>query len=342
MNNTKKLVNTLTWAASSDVQVDLPTDGIITRIDLECYITMSGAASANIATWALFRAIQSLKIQGGGGRDYFNMSGVQMGMLMHYMNALDFPGVPFYDIVATSQYAGWTLHFGSRPRDQYGRDNPFDLTAGIPADDETNLKLTWTTAAANSMDDTLTISSAVMRVTVHQVLAPKGTMEALKNQLYVPISSSESCDPGATKSALSYQRNVPTGGYLRRILVMAQDDTAVGSFGPLVVDGQVSEFGLKLEKENRWIIDGIRAKAIQLANPAMGGMSVVDTPNTNSPWAPAGFYNLDLRKYGDRDFGIPTTGLDPGDIKLAMTIAAYATGEVEQVWYDTLIPYRRF
>lgn len=339
MNNSKLLADTITWAASSDKQVDLPTEGLITRIDLEAYITGSGAMAAAMATFGLYRAIQNLRIQGGGGKDYFNMSGVQMGVLLHYLNLLDFPAVPQKELVATTQSIGWTIHFGSKPRDQWGRDNPHDLSAAIPADEESNLKLTWGTTASNALDDTVTLSSATMYVTVHQVLAPKDVMAALKAGIKVPISSSESYDPGATKSNLSGKRQIPTGGYVRRIAIAAQNDTAVGSNGPLFVGDQLTNVGVKLERDNSWIIDGIRTKQLQLKNPAFHGMEVVDTPNTKSPWAPAGFYCLDLRNYGDRDFGIDARRFGANDLTLGMTIGSYATGEVEQIWYDTLIDY---
>lgn len=341
MNLTHQLVDTMTWAASADKDVDLPLDGFITRIDLECSITGSGAMASAMATLGLWRVIQSLKIKGGSGKNYFNMSGVQMGVLLHAINMRDFPDVgTWHDLVATTQTIAWRIHFGSKPRDEFGRDNPFDLTAAIPAMDENNLKLIWSTTGNDAMDDTVTISAATMRVTVHKVLPPAGMEQAIKAGLMVPISSSESCDPGGTKSSLSYQRDIPTGGYIRRIAIAAQDDTAVGSNGPLFVADQVTEVGVYLSKANQWLIDGLRTKQLQLNNPKFDGMEVVDTPNTQSPWAPAGLYCLDMRAYDHRDFGLDVRGLRTSDVKLGMTIGAYASGEVEQVWYDQLLPYR--
>lgn len=335
MNITKKLVDTLTYSAGNDVQIDLPTEGLITRIDLELSITASGSAASALSVMGLWRMMQNLKIEGGGGKSYFGMTGTQMGILLHYLNLKDFPNTTWREIVATTQSVAWRIHFGSRPRDIWGRDNPFDLTAAIPARDETNLKLTWTCCASDdTIDDTLTVSSGTMRVTVHEVLgAPRGA-------LMVPVSSSESYDPGATKSDLGGERDVPTGSFVRRIAIMALDATAGSSNGPLLKDDQMTEVGIKLVKENRRLIE-VRAKALELGgSPQFDGSEVVDTPNTKSPFAVPGLYCLDLRQYDHPDYGLDARRFNTGDVKLGMTIGAYGSAEKEHIWYDQVQAYR--
>lgn len=340
MNICKKITDTLTYSAGNDVQIDLPTDGMITRIEAELYLTASGAAAAALSTVGLWRAIQNLKIQGGGGKSYFGMTGTQMGILLHYLNLVDFPGTCWREIVATSQYVAWRLHFGSRPRDIWGRDNPFDLTAAIPAVDETNLKFTWTCCASDdTIDDTLTVSSGTMRVTVYEVLPPGRGQYPPNWTRMIPVSSSESYDPGATKSDLSGERDVPTGNYVRRIAIMALDATAGSSNGPLLKDDQMTEVGLKLVKENRRLIE-VRAKQLELQNPILDGMQVIDTPNTMSPHNPTGgLYLLDLRQYDHADYGLDCTRMTTGDVKLGMTIGAYSSAEKEHIWYDQIQRY---
>ncbi len=342
MNSTKQLTDTLAWSASGNPTLDLSKEGFLTELDVAVSVTSSASQASDAATFALWRAIQSLNIKGGGGKDYFNMSGVQMGVLMHYLNLVDFPGKTWREIAATTHIVVWKIHFGSRPYDVFGRHNPFDLTAAIPAMDETNIKLTWGCPANNVLDDTITLSSATMRVTEHRVLPQSFAEErAIKAGLFIPTSSCEAYDPGATKSALSGQRYAPTGNFLKRIAIAAQNDTAVGSFGPLFVGDQVTELGVKLAKANTWIIDGIRTDKLQMSNPKFDGMEVVNTPNTQSPWAPAGFYNLDFRQYGHQDYGLDTRGLGSNDVILAMTIGAYATGEVEQIFYEQYEKYAK-
>jgi len=331
MNITKPVVDTLTWAASSDKQIDLPNEGLITEIELELYLTASGALASAGSVASLWRAIQSLKIEGGGGKVYFGMSGVQMGIMLHYLNLLDHPGTTWREIVATSQYLNFRLHFGSRPRDIFGRRNPFDLTCAIPAFKETNLKLTWGTTANSALDASVTISSATMRATVHEVLPTPEAIAAWSKK--IPVSSSEAYDPGATKSDYSGQRDVPVGNHIRRIVIMCLDATAYSSAGPLLKADQMTEVGVLLNKENRWIFKS-REQAIRLQNPKFDGMQVAATPNVDSPFDVQGLYNIDLRRYDNPDYGLDARRMTPGDVKLGMTIGAYGAAETEHIWYD--------
>lgn len=334
MNIVKKLTDTLTYSAGNDVQIDLPNEGIITRVDFELSLTASGALAADCSVLGLWRAIQNLKIEGGGGKSYFSMTGTQMGMLLHFLNLVDFKGTTWHEIVATTQVIAGRIHFGSRPRDVYGRDNPFDLTAGIPAQDETNLKFTWTCAASdNTIAATATISSGTMRVQVSEVLGQPTA------GLMIPVSSSESYDPGATKSDLSGQRDIPTGNYVRRIAIMAIDATAGSSNGPLLLDTLVTETGILLPKENRRLFE-VRNKQLELQNPLLDGMQTVNTPNTLNPYNPTGgLYVIDLRQFDHPDYGVDARRLNTGDIKLGMTIGTYASSSKAIIWYDQVQMY---
>lgn len=342
MNITKKLVDTLTYSAGNDVQVELPNEGVITRLDLELSITASGSAAAALSVMGLWRAIQNLKIEGGGGKNYFGMSGTQMGMLLHYLNLVDHPGTTWREIVATTTIINLRLHFGSLPKTVMGRDNPFDMSCAIPALDETNLRLTWSCAASDdTIDDILTISSGTMRVAVHEVLMSKAEWATRKAAgFFIPVSSSESYDPGATKSDFQGERDIPTGNCVRRIGIMTLDATAGASNGPLLKDDQMTEVGIKIVPDNRWLIQ-TRSKALELQNPVLDGMQVVDTPNTYSPHNPTGgLYVLDLRHHFNPLYGLDARGLRTGDLKLGMTIGAYSSAEKEHIWYDQVQAYR--
>ena len=257
MNFCKKSVKSLTYSASTIQELDLPTEGIITRIDLEVTTIPSAQMDNACSTMAIWRIIDTLKIRGGKGRTYFNMSGVQMGMLLHYINLIDFPGTTWRTLCPASAAVmefGLRLHFGSKPRDEYGRDNPFDLSAGIPAGDEAALKLLWGCPANTVIDTTTTVGATVMYATVYYVLG------ASKLKLMVPISSSEGYEPGATQADLGGRVNIPTGGWLRRVAVMALDHQGYAAAGPLLMADQVTELGIELLKDNRRLI-AVRAKS---------------------------------------------------------------------------------
>ena len=142
----KRVVETLTWAASTDIQKALPREGLITRIVFRVKITMSAAFNA-VAPDGPFRVIESFRIE-GAGRRFFSLSGEQLGRLWRYLNLLDFPDVPAInedslDTSTTTFSVTWVFHPGSNPND------PFDLSAAIPAQDLSDLVAIWSTTANN-------------------------------------------------------------------------------------------------------------------------------------------------------------------------------------------------
>lgn len=340
MNLTKKNVEYLTYTASTNQELDLPTEGIITRIDLDVSTTPSAQMDNACSTQAIWRIVNTLKIQGGKGRRYFDMSGAAdagMGILLHYINLVDYPNTTWRTLCPASAVAmefGLRLHFGSKPRDEYGRDNPFDLTAGIPAGDEPSLKLIWGCPANTVIDTTTTVGTTYMYATIHYVLG------ASTANLMIPISSTEGYVPGATKADLSGEVNIPTGSFLRRVAVMCQDHQDYSAAGPLLMTDQVTELGIRLAKDNRRLIE-VRAKTNELAQPVYDGFQVADTPNTLYAYTVGGLYLLDLRAHGDPNYGMDLRGLQTGAVKLATTIGAYTSGDVEYCWFDQVQPYRK-
>ncbi len=337
-NVTKKLVDSLTWAASTDVQVDLPVEGAITRIVIDYYLTVTGILAADTNTeFAQYKPIQNLKIEGGGGKQYVGAVGEQMGRVLHFLNQKDFPGYGFHKAMATNTiYGSIVLHFGSRPRDMYGRDNPFDLTAFVPARDESNLKLTWTTTqAADVCDTAIDISAGVMVVTVHEVLGLPN-MDGM-----IPISSTEVYAHSANFSDLSLQRDVPTGSFLRRIALLQQDATAIGSGGPLVSADEIGKIGLLLPKESRRLIEvDWEAFVQEMGIPRVAAMTAAGAVTKPADQVVGGFGVLDLRKYANPDYGLDLRNYATGDVKLGLTIENYASGDDTIIYYDQVQPYK--
>ncbi len=333
MNQSLLLPATMTFEADTEKELDLPTVGLITRIDLEVYLYASADMATDMSTLGMWRIIDGLKIIGGGGKNYFNMYGAHMGMMLHYLNLLDFPGDVFRSVTARANYLSFRLHFGSRPRDIYGRDNPFDLTAAIPANKNKTLKLIWDCANSAATDDTITVTdtTTVMRVTVHQVLDGEKAWSGM-----IPVSSTTNYNPTSTKDALSGTQPIPTGKHVRRIVVMSVDETAESAFGPIHTDDQLTELGVKLVRENRQLIS-TRVRAIEVCGgPLFDGATTVNTPNTQNAITQQGLYNLDLRKHGHRDYGLDARTMLDGDLELGMTIGAYTAGDDEYVWFDQL------
>lgn len=343
----------LTWAASTDVQEDISASGAITRIVLKANINGSATVAGAIQPDGLWRVIQNLKITGSGGKNYLGMSGEQMGRLLHLLNSYDFPMVaPLHDILSDPTYAIFILHFGSRPQDMFGRDNPFDLSAFIPAWDETELKLTWTTTANDVVDDTVTLASGDMEATIYEVLGTEAEIrEEMIRQgvgLYpaggggllpmglVPVSSTKAYAHDADYSDLSSEHNVPTGAYMRRIVLLVQDDTGTR---PVRADDEVTRVGIKLPVGNRRLVD-LDWRTLVYSQGRAQDLMVADDGVTGAVMATAaGFGIIDLRQFGDPDLGLNLLPYKGGDVKLGMTIANYASGDDTMIFYDQLEPY---
>jgi len=339
INIAKKVIDTATWAASSDQQIDLPNEGAITRIDLQTYFTVTGCLAANTnIPYGIWRPIQNLKIQGGGGKSYFDMSYEQMGRMLHFLNRRDFPGTIFNSGMATNTiFANYCIHFGSRPRDMFGRDNPFDLTAFVPAQKEVNLKLTWTTTQAADIADTaIDISAGTMKATVYEVLG----LPSMSGM--VPVSSTQGFGTGGTAvSGLAKQFDVPTGAFLRRIAILTQDATAIGnSAGPILVDDIVDEVALLFPKESRRLIEIDYDTLLTSGGvPDVAAMTAAGAVTKPSDFVVPGFTVVDLRPYANSDYGLDLRNYQTGDVKLAFTIPSGSDGDDIIIWYDTVQPY---
>ncbi|BAS31226.1 hypothetical protein [Dehalococcoides mccartyi] len=335
----KSLTETQAWAASSEKQITLPNEGAITRIVLHYILTVTACLAADTNTQlAAYKAIQNLKIEGSVGGTYFGASGEQMGRLLHVINQVDFKKTSFAKGMTTNNiYGNLILHFGSRPVDAYGRDNPFDLTAFIPAQDESpnGLKLTIsTTQAADICDTAIDISAGTFSADVYEVLG----LPSMAG--YKPMSNTEFYAHSANKSDLSDLHDVPTGCFLRRIFLLSQDDTAIASGGPLLADDEIAKVGLILPKENRRLIESnwvFLTEPLALTQiPAMTAAGAVTKPINQ---AITGVGLLDLREFANPDYGLDLRGYQTGDIKLGLTIQNYAVGDDTIIYYDAVQPY---
>ena len=335
----KTLTETQAWAASADKQITLPNEGVITRIVLHYALTVTGCLAADTNTQlAAYKAIQNLKIEGGHGGTYIGGSGEQMGRIFHLLNKKDFNKISLQKGMATNTiYGDLILHFGSRPRDAYGRDNPFDLTAFIPAQDESpnGLKLTIsTTQAADICDTAIDITAGTFSADIYEVLGLPSSAG------YKPMSSTEFYAHVANKSDLSDLHDVPTGSFLRRIVILSQDDTVIASGGPLLADDEIAKVGLILPKENRRLIECnwefLTGPQGIFRIPVMTAAGAITKPLDQ---AHTGLAILDFREYANPDYGLDLRGYQTGDIKLGLTIQNYAAGDDTIIYYDTLQPY---
>ena len=323
------LTTTMTWAASSDITpVDLPREGLITQIDFTFTITESAALTA-IQPDGLYRICQNLKIEGEGGRAYLGLSGEQTSRLLAYMNIYDYGAANITLLSATAESITLRFHPGNNPRD------PFDMSVVIPAQDLSMLQAKWTTTANTVVDDTNTISSGVGYITVYSVLDVPTPANVV-----TPLSSTTTWAHDANYSDYSKEIDIPTGAFLRRIMMLVQDDTATR---PVRADDEITAVAVKLPKvgvrivEMRWEC----LKAWSGASNKLAGaqMQVADVVPGNM-CLPDGIAVIDFRELAvtplGKMYGLDLRTAQAGDVKLGLTVENYTSGDDTILFYDQL------
>lgn len=346
-NIRNKQTTTFTWAASGTISQLVRASGALTRLVFRVRVTPSASYASNHAIDGLWRVINTLALKGTGGTHYLSMGDQEIGRMLHLLNRWD--GIvkgAGHEPLGTPVDVVWVMHFGSRPFDQFGRPNPFDLSAFVPAFDDRDLTFEWGTTANTVTDAAITISSAVGHLTVYEVL---GTAAELKQEMarqgifqpMIPTSSYKSYAHTANFSDLSSEHDTPSGAFLRRIALLVQDEAAPATGTNLRANDEVAQVGLKLPIGNQRVFqDDFRAMA-HSDGGAIDDLAEIDVGVTTGVIRTSGgFAVMDLRQHGHTDYGLDLRPFKSGDVKLGLTIENYASGDDTFIWWDQVRPYQ--
>mgnify|MGYP001588478626 CR=1 FL=1 len=198
---TVEQTDTATWAADTTIRTAIEREGLLTHVDFIADITPSASLDGTNQPDALFRMVQNIRIQ-GGSQVYVNLpadDGALGGSLLHYKSMYDGYSLGHSDggITApqiTSVPMVFPIHFGSRPKDMYGRDNPYDMTCFIPAGNESQLNAEWITSGNDVLDDITTVTSAVGRFVLHRLIGTEAELKAEMRRQNVNLPQ----EPGIT------------------------------------------------------------------------------------------------------------------------------------------------
>ena len=345
-----------TWAGDSPgIATDIDRTGYITRISAVAEVVPSATLAGANQPDGAWRIVQNLRIV-GGEHTYMNLpadDAAMGGTLLHYMNLLDGFGTghSILTIVAPNRTytpITFTLHPGSRPRDLYGRDNKFDLTAFIPALREGQLRAEWVTSGNDVMDDTVTITSAVMRYTLHMVQGSPGEIreEMARQQVVlppgvpngmVPAWTGEVFNHTAAAADYSVERDIPPGGFLKRICIAEQDTTATRS---LRAADEVTGIAVKLAEDGTDIFKAYTDFLTGNMPPGSSFLEAADAALDGGVHNAMGLYFVDLRPHAksNHDYGLDLRGQKTGAVKLGLTITAYAAGDDSLILYERYLP----
>jgi len=351
----RTLTDYLTYSASTTQSLSngLPLDGVITQIDLDVRVTAS-KAYVGVAEDAIGRLLNVLRIVGPGESAFFSVTDGRMAQWYnHFSNTVTY----FDDLTSTGEcHALISINFSLNPND------PYDMTCALPANTTdkgkmSSLNLRWTCPAATVMDggtSPSTISTAYIYVTVHELLnAP--------SPLFEPRMESNDWAADNTYSDLGKKFNIPTGMFVRRVLILANDNTALSAgttCGDIRKDDQVTRIGVTLPEEgSRRSLDVTQWEAKREGasanvfygdqwNEAAGAVSLNAITRASARMGqPIGVYCVDFRRYGDLSInrwgkiaGLDQRNKAPGNLYLAMTIGSYTSGDDVHMLWDEMVP----
>ncbi len=205
----------ITWAASGAISQDIAKPYTITRLVLNARLNITTTSATNFVDY-WDRMIANLSIT-GGGLTYASFT--NMRAPYHMARFAGF--APLRPTVIPDSQTGieaqflTVLHFGLQPQimgaDGRYRDNPWDLTAGLPPTTPGNLTLGGAFGSATVMGTSCTINSGKVDLYFYGV---EGALPAA-----IPQWNMGTLDVSATNSQLSTAYNIPAGDYLRSILV---------------------------------------------------------------------------------------------------------------------------
>lgn len=346
---TKRIIASTTWSTTADMTpIDLPREGLITEVTIRFNNTATLTATA-LDDW-FRRGLTNIKILGDGGRAFLGMSGFQMSTMLSLWQEA-YLGCPTLhsngagialaspDVGSATSVSVFKWHPGSNPND------PFDLTAAIPAKALSTLQILLTTAIGSVVDPNGLTTAGTINYEICEVLPDNG----VPANLMVPTGSTLQYTHTATYSDFSYEIDIPAGAWLRSIICRFTDHTAAPAqrrtdttvtgvrirlpkTGQLVLEQNIYE--LKQAMASRFDFRGCAGEvgplgAIATTRPAPGALLNI---------VPSGFAIIDLRPYGNPLYGLDLRNYQTGDFKLGLTIGAYGAGDFSTFYWDQLIP----
>ena len=325
---TKRIIQSSAWVASSALTpVDLPREGIITEVT----IRFNGTATLTAAAYDDWfrRVIQSIRLQGDGGRTYLGMGGEQMSTILSLWNNIR-DGYPTIhsngagialaapDVGSATFISVFKFHPGNNPR------NRFDLSAGIPAMDLSTLQILLETTAAAVTDAAGAITAGTFYYEISEVILTDREKAAM-GMIMVPMGTTLTYSHTATYSDFGKDFDLPTGAFLRSILMRCMDDTATV---PRRKDDEVTAVKLWLPKSGEIIFEQNiyelkQAMMARFGCPGVAGdvgpigaiATIRPAPESLQNMVPAGFVIMDLSEFGT-EYGLDLRNYQTGDVKL--------------------------
>lgn len=274
---------TVPWAANGNIYLQLgPKPYTITRMVFLVTLDVSTGTTPGTFSDPWDRVIASLNLSSAG---YTYLDAQDMRLLRHLGRfegyQLRTPAGLGASVSNATVTFGYSVHFGVSPVQvnlANGRlvDNPWDLTGGIPARDQ-SLVLGGQWGAANAPGSGYTINSGTMNIVLYGVLpregdSPENYMPRAKVKLFTHTVTETSAS-----SVFSNTYNVPPGDYLHSALIM----TTTGANADRTFN-VFNSFQADVVPLNVWFMrflnDDVYGIASQLTQFGEDGWPVADDP----------------------------------------------------------------
>lgn len=334
---TDSQVSTLTYAASTTLQLALPRDGFVTEVDIDLDpLSYAGAATPGLYDDASWKALGGIKVDSDGGKSYLTFTDARG---FHYGNVFDYGDSFHFGSLSTA--TSGTLTNYRRLRFHTGVHNyklgsgkpvhdPYDLSAGINGPSFSQFQIEWTTPANTVIGSGDTIGTGtILKASVSRVM---GLPDFIVKLLPVPAFFEELYTPAATSTDLGYTVNIPIGYNIVKTIVIVTNSTAAPNDSKS--DAYMNNIGVIKQSTSRQISQTWRDMRLDTAAAAgwakdMGSAEAAvvtnDIPNT-------GVVVIDWRRLTGRKWGLDTTQMNLGDVKVGFTIAT-ANGGIK-LWHQ--------
>lgn len=326
------------WAAGAVLpDIALDRDFLITNIRLTA--TMTALLTATAAIDGPKRSLQTLQVV-GDSKTFFSLTGgvviSQLGRLLAFLNKFDNQAASlgaYVDVGAAGIIQNYNVHPGHFPK------NRFDLSVCIPARALSNLVARVGCSANTAIDPAGLITPGVYTFEIDGVSGVPVTRD-----MFYPGSYATVVPHVAITGAFGSVQNIPTGGYVRRVVMMHDDATAVNA---LRTDAQVTAYRVTISKDSTELIthniqglkyaNALRYGMVGDEQPvALGAVAGTRTGYDGSTALPVGVAIIDFRDYFDPVLGLNMVNAQEGDARLGFTIAV-AAGQTA-LWWDIVYP----
>lgn len=310
----------LDYTSGGTDSVELSKNRVITGITLvaDPYQHDVTTAVITVVQDAPDKVISGLNIV--GGPTYFSLNNTLTYLkALSNLNKLIYPGLGHEDLATAVaadhlSYQGWHIPFSP-----WSDHDPFDILAGIPAEDETVLNLNATFGlnniiAVTAADGTVDVATDIYVVSY----GVQGLPASYRSQLPIPDYRHDHISAPTTNSRF----DLITGRYLKRTTILNLGVAA--SNNEPRNDGNLTDISMVFEKPTRTtLFDRIRWRVFKDMQQVWRPGTQIDKDGAAAvaPGGLAGVAVIDWRDYTHNPFGLNLYPFGDSDVHLDFTVA---------------------